>query len=241
MSASVQTLPREDLVASVARDIGKSLSVDARYLLRLAVNLGLARAKEKDIKVDVCASWMNLVGAALLAPDPASRWLQRVKELFDTNDILPSRQAQLRAIKLAEEEKDSSSDPELRPSLPFFSSSVKMQLQAAASIGASTASNVTASPAPSPTEEMDVLHIVASVIIQPVGDHGTEPAIGHGDKIQRLAILAHMARWMADQAFALNEPARDSLVSLLNKISWRKYFRCRSGYPECPNQGAGLS
>ncbi len=89
------------LADGVARDTGKTLSDDAVYLLRLAVYLGAARATERGIPLEAYASWRNLLGAALLAPDATSRWLQVMRHGFDTDEILPTEGACFAAIRAA--------------------------------------------------------------------------------------------------------------------------------------------
>ena len=51
---------------------------------------------------------------------------------------------------------------------------------------------------------LDSVHIISSLILDPTGDHGNEPTIGHGDSKKRDDILAHMAQWVADNAGAFN-------------------------------------
>jgi len=87
-----------DVAASI---IGKTLSDDAVFRLRLAVYLGAARAKERNIPLVAYASWRNLMGAALLAPDPASRWLQAKRADFDLDELLPAPPARLTALRAA--------------------------------------------------------------------------------------------------------------------------------------------
>jgi hypothetical protein len=204
-----------DWIALVERDIDKSLSEDARLFLRLAISLGIARGKEKNLKLSVLASWNNLVGAALLAPDPASRWLQQMSEAFDTNELLPSRPAQELAKKLANEGKDASNDSDLNGSLQFFSASALDQLKAAASTTVPEVSvqpNITAPPS---IGVVRTLHIIASIILQPTGAHGAEAAVGRADEKQRAAIQIHMAQWAADNAFAFEASWRDTIASYL--------------------------
>jgi hypothetical protein len=215
MSASPGPPPVADWVASVERDIGKSLSEDARLLLRLAVNLGVARAREKNIELSVLASWNNLVGAALLAPDLASRWLQHVGEAFDTNELLPSRPAQDLAKRLANDGKDASTDLDRNSPLQVFSTSALDQLKAAASIAASELSAQPNSTAPPSIGVVRALHIIASMVLQPTGAHDNEAAVGRGDEKRRAAIQAHMVQWVADNAFIFDTGWRNTLVLYL--------------------------
>ena len=214
MSASSAEIPPEHLIASVERDIGKALSEDARFLLRLAVNLGIARGKERNIRLDVCASWLNLVGAALLAPDQTSCWLQDRREDFDIDDILPSRQARTQALQLATEQKDGSTDRVNETTPVFFSSSAIDQLKDASTIAPFDQTGGPNNSTLSGT--IQALHIIASLILQPVSAHRSETAVGRGDPIQRLNIQTHMARWVADNSFAFNSSFRDTIASYLH-------------------------
>jgi len=205
MSATPNGAAPEDLIAFVERDIGKTLSEDARFLLRLAVNLGIARANERNISLGVCASWINLLGAALLARDPTSRWLQEKRDAFDVDEVLPGSPARARAIQLAAGQKDASNDLPGGDRPAFLSTSAIDQLKTAASIVAPALGD----PPTASAGTLQALHIIASLILLPVGDHGTEAAVGRGDAQNRSDIQNHMARWLADNAFAFDSAWRD--------------------------------
>jgi hypothetical protein len=206
MSGIPDSSSPNDLIAFVERDIGTTLSEDARFLIRLAVNLGIARANERDIPLGVCASWINLVGAALLARDPTSCWLQETLDAFDVDEVLPGSPARARAIRLAADQKDASNELPEGDRPAFLSTSAMDQLKAAVSIAAPALGDP---PVPS-AGIVQALHIIASLIFSPVGAHGTEAAVGRGDAQKRSEIQNHMARWLADNALAFDPAWRDT-------------------------------
>jgi len=243
MNATPGPAPKDaaDVAASI---IGRRLSDDAVFLLRLAVYLGAARAKERNIPLVAYASWRNLMGAALLAPDPASRWLQAKRADFDLDELLPALPARLTALRAASDGQapvDALGTTSSGQTPDFYTSSVTAQLQAAAALAAPVyGAQGGSAPTPNSPTTVHALHIVGSMILQPVGDHGGDGAVGRGGEAQKSAIRTHMAEWMADNAAALDPGQRGIVSSYLGDGGARyRIFLPELAAAVMPNEDSG--
>ena len=184
------------------------------------------------------------MGAALLAPDPASRWLQAKRADFDLDELLPAPPARLTALRAASDGQapvDALGTTSSGQTPDFFTSSVTAQLQAAGALAAPVHGAQGGNP-PTPNSPTTVhaLHIVGSMILQPVGDHGGDGAVGRGGEAQKSAIRTHMAEWMADNAAAIDPGQRGIVSSYLGDGGARyRIFLPELAAAVMPNEEAG--
>ena len=190
----------EEFARQVAKLAGCPPGAETLALLHVATWLGAATAAERNLRHEAPAHWRSLLAAALLAPDPASRWLQGMRHAFDLGELWPTPAARAEALR----RRDGPAPP-AGSEQAWFSPSVVEQLRIAGEMAApAPTAGAEASNGPAPDRRLLPMHLIGATLLRPAGRHAGDAAIGRGGDGARAALRGHVARWLADCAFAVD-------------------------------------
>src|SRR6266700_1820040 len=151
------TASPEDFAAEAEKLAGRAFDPEALFVLRLAAHLGAETSRADGSPP---AHWMAVVAAMLIAPDPASRWLQwgARQGLLTSDGLVPPAPARAAALAAARK----GTDPQRAPD-GWFTQSTGQQLP---NVGTLVAVPTSSDPA-----LVQSVHLLASFLLFPVGNH----------------------------------------------------------------------